>query len=279
MTGLSVVARDAALVACAALAGCSPATIDVVELAPGALFEGLIAHWTFDDGAGKTLTDSTTNKRDGIVFPGAIFQTADAGHPGFGGFLHFYGSAMSEVDVPGFPQPTASWSVAGWIRAPDQNQAVGDGYVTIVSTEIPHTATGPMAGGWELNLRIGMPSNPTNNVSLYQYAYWKGPLDNSYSYQECKCFVAGEWAHIAGVYNADQQTISIYHNGSLVGSDAPEPNILRGTDILYFGRWSFDATSRRLIGDLDDFVIYNRTLTPPEVRQLASAPLPAMPPP
>ena len=48
--------------------------------------------------------------------------------------------------------------------------------------------------------------------------------------------------------------------------------------MLYFGRWSLDTT-RRLLGDLDDFVIYNRALTLPEIKQLARAPLPATPPP
>jgi hypothetical protein len=146
-----------------------------------------------------------------------------------------------------------------------------------MSTEIP-LAAGPPGGGWQLNLRIGTPSDPLNSDSLYQFAYWIGPNANNYSFKECHCFVADEWAHVAGVYDAATQTISIYHDGSLAGSDTQKPGILRGTDTLYFGRWGFD-TGRRLIGDLDDFVIYNRALTPPEVKQLASGPLPATPPP
>ena len=66
--------------------------------------------------------------------------------------------------------------------------------------------------------------------------------------------------------------------GCLASSSAAEQGILPGNDIVYFGRWGFDDT-RRLLGDLDDFVIYNRALTVPEIQQLARAPLPAMPPP
>jgi hypothetical protein len=176
-----------------------------------------------------------------------------------------------------FTQPNGSWSVAGWIRASNNPTPPGT-YATIMSTEIPLTATGPHAGGWQLNLFIGTPSDPMHSVSLFQFAYWIGPNANNYSFEECHCFVPDQWAHIAGVFDADAQTISIYRNGSFVGSDGNAPNIIHGTDTLYFGRWGFD-TQRRLIGDLDDFVIYNRALTAPEIRQLASEPLPVAPPP
>lgn len=263
-----------ALVAVVTVAGCSAGNIDVVELAPGALFEGLIAHWTFDDGAGTTLADSTTNKRDGIVFPGAIFQTADAGHPGFGGFLRFYGSPMSEVDVPGFPKPTGSWSVAGWIRAPGGDTGVS--YATIISTEVPNV------GGWQLNLELAPtpPVDPKNTTSLYQYAFSKGTAaaDGGYNFGNCECFIPNAWVHIAGVFDADMRTILIFHNGILAASAPAEQNILAGTDILYFGRWGFD-NSRRFTGELDDFVIYNRALTQPEIQQLTRAPIPNTPPP
>jgi hypothetical protein len=256
-----------------AIAGCSAGNIDAVELQPGALFEGLIAHWTFDDGAGTTVTDVAGN-HDGT----SLSETATPwipGQSGFGGALRFDGTVQSEVQVPMFPQPTASWSVAGWIRA-SANLTQSGSYATIMSTEIP-LAAGPPGGGWQLNLRIGTPSDPLNSISLYQFAYWIGPDASSYSFEECRCFVADQWAHVAGVYDADTQTISIYHNGSLAGSDTQKPGILRGTDTLYFGRWGFD-TDRRLIGDVDDFVIYNRALTAPEIKQLASGPLATTPP-
>lgn len=263
--GLSRTARVAALIVAAALAGCSAGNIDAVELEPSALFEGLVAHWTFDD-AGTTLTDSTINHHDGMI------EGATTWLPGehFGGALRFMGG---QVVVPIFTHPTASWSVAGWIRAP--NVSTGDLYATVVSTEIPVTPTGPTAGGWELNMRVATPGDPTKATSLYQYAY---PDQGGYSFAECDCFVSDEWEHIAGVFDADAQTISIYHNGSFAVGKASMPNILPGTDMLYIGGWSLDAT-RRLLGDLDDFVIYNRALTQSEIQQLARAPLPATPPP
>jgi len=269
IAGSSAVARGAALIAGVALAGCSPATIDVVELVPGALFEGLIAHWTFDDGAGPTVTDSTGHFNGDLPLtaPTVTWKMANDGHPGFGGFLHFDGGPQSEVQVPSFFQPNqASWSVAGWIRAPPGD--TGDSYATILSTEIP------LVGGWQLNLGLA----PMNTISLYQYAFSKGSGVTDYIFENCECFVPNAWVHIAGVFDADKQTISLYHNGISSGSKPADQTIMHGSDTLYIGRWE-DETSRRLIGDLDDFVVYNRALTPPEIRQLASAPLPVAPPP
>jgi len=249
-----------------AVAGCSAGNIDAIDLAPDALLEGLIAHWTFDESPGATVAaDSTANHHDGTVLPGTTWLPGEH----FGGALHFTGNLTdSEVDVPMFPQPTASWSVAGWIRAPAGD--TGDSYATIVSTEIPGV------GGWQLNLGLApaVPTNPMNTVSLYQYAYSNGTgVTNGYIFKNCECFVPDEWVHVAGIFDADNQTISLYQNGKSSGSKPAAQTILRGSDTLYFGRWQ-DPATRRLIGDLDDFVVYNRALTLPEIQKLASAPLP-----
>ena len=280
ISGSSVLAGVAASIAAAAAGGCSAGAIDAVELAPGALFEGLIAHWSFDDGMGLTLTDSA-HSYDGSLLTDANWKKAEDGHPGFGGFLHFDGSPQSEVRVPFSFQPAASWSVAGWIRALDVPTA--DDYATILSTEIPVNQGGLLAGGWELNFRVGTPTDPVKQKSLYQYAFWTGPRDSDYSFVQCDqdyCYVNEEWTHIAGVYDAEAQMIALYRNGSFVGSESTQPGIgiKLGLPTLYIGRWGYDTTSRLLLGDLDDFVVYDRALTLPEIKQLAQAPLPAMPP-
>ncbi len=118
-----------------AVAGCSAGNVDVVELAPGALFEGLIAHWKFDDGPGATLAaDSTANHYDGTVLAGTGWLPGEH----FGGALHFTGDLTdSEVDVPMFPQPTGSWSVAGAGSRALQRDAAGNSYASIISTDLP----------------------------------------------------------------------------------------------------------------------------------------------
>ena len=104
-------------------------------------------------------------------------------------------------------------------------------------------------------------------------------MTSGYIFQNCECFVPDEWVHVAGVFDADKQTISLYQNGILAGSTRrrTRPSFPAATRSIS-GAGGFDDT-RRLTGDLDDFVVYNRALTLPEIQQLARAPLPATPPP
>jgi hypothetical protein len=245
-------------------AGCSAGPIDAVDLDPKSVWNGLLAHWSFDDGPGATiLTDDSGHNRHGTILAGVTSTSMGQ----FGGALHFDGSTTdSEVDVPNFPQPTASWSVAGWVKAP--NGDTGDTYATIISTEVLNT------GGWQLNLAL----SPTISSSLYQFAFWIGQREtNPYTYNQCQCFVADQWVHVASVLDTETQTLSLYRNGVLTGTTLAPQTITSGNDTLYFGRWPND-NDRRLFGDLDDFVVYGRALAPAEVLQLTRAAVPRAPP-
>ena len=66
------------------------------------------------------------------------------------------------------------------------------------------------------------------------------------------------------MFDADKQTISLYHNGIFAGEPGRRPDHPSGNDDALF-RSLADDDNRRLFGDLDDFVVYNRALTPPEI--------------
>jgi hypothetical protein len=244
-------------------AGCAPGPIDAVELDPTSLEIGLLAHWSFDDGAGATVTDNSGNGHDGTIIAGTWMPAAH-----FGGVLHIEGGAGATpgptgVVVPTFPPPVASWTVAGWVRTPRIN--TGSNYETIVSTELLD------GGGWQLNLRMDMDAIPAN--LFYQFAYWIGPDRGNNTFHNCTCVGApDEWVHIAGVIDRSTNTLSFYRNGALDGSEPATDPIVMASPTLYFGRWPADDL-RNLTGDLDDFVIYNRALTRREIKALASAPL------
>jgi hypothetical protein len=259
---------DVALIAaCGAglAAGCNAGRIEAVGLDPKSPWSNLLAYWSFDDGGGTTLADLSGNGRAGMVLPGATWA------PGrFGGALHFDGTTLAEVNVPSFPQVTGSWSVAGWVNAPAGD--TGDSYATIVSTE------NLQVGGWEFNLRLVPPGAPPASPpvsSLYQFAYWIGPGQSNYVNRECDCFTPSQWVHVAAVLDAGAQTLSFYRNGVFQGSTLAATAVQPGNSTLYFGRWANDD-SRRLTGDLDDFVIYNRPLEQAEVQRLAREPMPPM---
>ncbi|MFF4413860.1 LamG-like jellyroll fold domain-containing protein [Streptosporangium sp. NPDC001559] len=69
-----------------------------------------------------------------------------------------------------------------------------------------------------------------------------------------------EWFHLAGVYDAEAKTATLYLNGAPVKS---EPVAL--------SPWNADATmtlGTRMVGDLDDVRVYQRTLPDPVVAVL-----------
>jgi Concanavalin A-like lectin/glucanases superfamily len=245
------------------LAGCTPGPINAIDLDPTSLTNGLLAHWSFDEGMGSVLHDQSGNGRDGAIVDGSWI-------PGrFASALHF---APGQVTVPSFPQPMVggSWSVAGWVRALADDTGVQ--YTTMVSTELLRQ------GGWEMNLHY--PMNP-----LYQFGYWIGPGESDYIFHDSPSVAVDSWVHLVAVRDGTARTLSFYRNGAFEGLAPAASEILPGTPTLYLARWppdptmpTDDSTMRRsLIGDLDDIAIYNRALAPSEVAALYRSPVPNPP--
>ena len=85
-------------------------------------------------------------------------------------------------------------------------------------------------------------------------------------------FPTGRWVHFAGTKSpgAIGLTSSLYVNGLLVagGGNAATPSFAGG--LLYFGDLGFNQGAFRGTVALDDLRVYNRALTPAEIRLLAS---------
>lgn len=263
----------AAFVAAAAgLCACTPGPIDVIDLDPRTLSSGLIAHWTFDEAGGDTVYD------DGGSDPphNGTLEGGWARIPGrFGGAVHFSSGGAS---VPAFPQPSSgvgSWSVTAWVRTPPELDT-GSTWAAIISNELLRT------GGWQLNIRY--PAAP----AAYQFAYWHGPAEDIYVFQDHPPVMVDRWVHVVGVYDAIQNVAWTYLNGAPVFengvavSKPADQSIKSGTTTLWMARWPPESTllannpsdERRLLGDLDEIAIYNRALGPKEAAALARAPIP-----
>ena len=249
-----------ALVAGVAL-GCGPAPIEVALVAPDPLLNGLVAHWPLDDSAG-TATDHSGNGHDGTLAAGTWITG------NFGGALHF--DSGNAVSVPSFPDASASWSVALWAR-PSSPASGNNLWYTLISTE------NVFKGGWEMNIRL----DPASNI-YYEFAYWIGPGQSDYALVRCTCVVFDQWTHLAAVRDGPGGTLSLYVNGVLQ-STVPQtqpattvlPLILPGSPTLFLGRWLGDA--RLYVGDLDDVVVYDRSLVASEVLRLWTSPVPEPP--
>ena len=212
---------------------------------------GLVAAYSFNEGAGTTLTDLSGNGNTGTIV-GAAWTTAGK----YGNALSFNG-ASSYVDIGNGAslQLTGNMTWSAWINAaanlPD------DGIIA---------AKSDATSGWQLktsrdtgSYTFGSAVTASGGSRVQRYSTTVRSLNT--------------WYYVAGVYNATAQTLDIYVNGVLndgimVGTPpgsqvnaSVNANIGRRTGGLYFN------------GVIDEVRIYNRALTQSEIQADMNTPL------
>jgi len=245
-----------AVVAVGLFSACGSGAIDAVGLTPGALSQGLVAHWTFDEGADNVVQDSSGNHHDGNL-NGSSWSWLSRGR--FGGALHL--EQGDYVAVDSFPSATEGWTVSAWVQIASKDVGMGD--ATVISTEdVFH-------GGWEMNLN----ALPTN--LQYDFGYWTGPGTFDYSaYYPCtNCMRPDQWQHIVAVVDGAGKTLSFYLDGVQQGRREVTQTISPGVSTLYMGRWATADPARLLVGSLDDITIWSRPLVSQEIALLTQAPV------
>jgi len=239
------------------LSACGTGPIDALGLTPGALSDGLEAHWTFDEGSGTAVRDSSGKGHDGTI-NGTTWAWRTDGH--FAGALRL--QQGDYVTVDNFPDATPGWTVSTWINVASAD--VGMGEVTVISTEDVYK------GGWEINLTAD------SSHMEYHFGYWTGPNSNDYlAHWECKnCIHPDQWQHVTAVVDGAALTLAFYLDGVLRHRlPVPHP-ILPGVPTLYMGRWATTSPARLLAGSLDDIAIWSRALMSEEIALLQQAPAP-----
>ncbi len=229
------------------LGACKAEPLEVIVIDPATLDDGLVAHWTFDEGSGAVVHDHSGNGHDGQLTGGTWLTTGR-----FGGALHIEDGAF--VSVGNFPNGTASWSVAAWVRLTDATPST-EQYKTVLSTELEGF------GGWEMNINRSMVQPGAH------FGYWEGAALANYYRVTCYCMAFGEWTHVAASLDGEAGTLSLYVGGVLGASMPVTQPILPGNATLFMGKWA--GLGRLLVGDLDDTLVYSRALFPAEVAELA----------
>jgi hypothetical protein len=238
--------------------GCGPTPLDVVVLPPGSstLHRGLVAHWSFDEGAGLVAHDDSGSGYHGHLV-GAEWTTGR-----FGGGLAFSGGQY--VAVNGFEDPSNAWTVSAWARfgASDLTAPWG----SIVSTEVPGQ------GGWMVYLE-GQVAAPRLN---FEYAPPGSPFLEGTGC--CENLQADAWYHVTAVADPSAASLLVYE-GSQPRAVAPlSATLPPGDPTLFMGSWRFGNDDPRLggflSGTIDDVSIYSRALSQTEIAALDAAPVP-----
>jgi len=189
---------------------------------------GLIAAYSFDEGTGITLADSSGNGWNGTLAngPGWVAGT-------FGNALSLDGVndyvSIGDVDIPG-----NAFTLSIWVK----HDAPQSGWGSIAMKLYTY---GIEAEGNTLYFGIGDGSSWSGTRSL--------PLDT------------GVWQHVAAVFNGSN--MSLWKNGVQVGSTVPAT--LANTNTPFrFGAWT--SSSEFFKGQIDNARLYDRALTSAEIQ-------------
>jgi chitodextrinase len=217
--------------------------------------DGPVAHWKLDEGAGTAVLDSSGRGNLGTLVGSPVWTTGMLGKA-----LSFNGTpGMVSVNGGGSVAnlQTTGMTVAAWI-----NRAAGRGRI------LDKDNNG--AGGWFFAVS-----------SAGNLAFWTNAFAGSSSRNSAVLLATGRWQHVAATWDgsASGANIHLYIDGALSdgasmnASGAPRSDAMTP---LTLGNVP-SVTSYNFKGSLDDLRIYNRILSPAEIRAIADITPPSVP--
>ena len=222
---------------------------------PGGLSAGLLAYYPCEQALETTLPDLSGNSRNAAL---ASSATGDAGFRFSAGkvgkALYLNSSSSAHVVLPsGMLSDACEATIATWVYLNTQKTlqrvwTFSTGANAYIYLTTDHNLSGLMRAG------VTLKTNPDDS------AFVEGP----------SALPATVWTHVAVVFSTTG--LLLYVDGAQVGSTSPaaiRPADLGKTLYDYIGRSNF-SWDPYLDGAIDEFRVYNRALSPTEIRTLAS---------
>jgi chitodextrinase len=210
---------------------------------------GLVAAYGLNEGSGTTIGDSSGN---GIS--GALQSATWTAGGKYGNALSFNGT-NSYVDLgnPAALQLTGSMTVEAWIKA--VADPLNDGQIISKAND---------SGGWQLK------TSPDTGSHTFGAKVSGNAIGKRYSNA---VRALNTWYHVASVYNAATQALSLYVNGVLdngtLQGTVPSLQILQNINVNIgrrTGGYYFN-------GIIDEIRIYHRALTQSEIQSDMNTPV------
>lgn len=225
------------------------------------LLTGLIGHWTFDEGTGTAVADSSGQGYHGTLVNGGTAWTTGQ----FGGALYFsgtVGAGSTRVEIPNTPALqgafTGAITVAAWARVDDIGRDA-----PILAKEGPAGLTF-WFGAFGLNAEGASPGNFGLLLDDGGGQPWTVFDRNQGSVTQ------GTWVHLASTWAGGQ--VTHYLNGVPVAGGASFGGTLSATtDIMAIGAnagYISQGNATAFKGAIDDLYVYDRLLTGVEIGQL-----------
>ena len=208
------------------------------------LTDGLVGHWTFNEGKGLTAYDFSGNDNHGTLVgapdwsENRFFEEDRA--------LEFDGVGdYVDISYTGFPVMT-SITVSAWYRP---NQASGK-YSHLVTRYGPNGIS----------------------FSLYQASsklefYINGGGEANLIISDNDVIIENTWHHIVGIFNGETKNQEVFINGLSAGKRNYNVVLNNSNTNIVIGDSAYHDVSK-FDGQIDEVRIYNRALSPSEVKLL-----------
>jgi alpha-L-arabinofuranosidase len=211
----------------------------------------LVGHWAFDESAGTTAADSSGHNHPLTLLAGAGFGTGVVGPHA----LVVDGTRQQSAVSSGPVIDTGrSFTVSAWVNLSNTN-----GYQTFVSED------GTQVSAFFLQLR----------GDSHRFAFTRLSYDSPSAYGTIATSPIipqpGVWYHLAGVFDASAQTVSLYVNGTLQQT-IDYPASWAATGPLAVGRGFYNGGRVDWVsGSIDDVRAYSGVLSADDIHALAGA--------
>jgi hypothetical protein len=233
---VTAIARDAA--------GHSTTSAAVSITVSNAISAGLVAAYSFDQGAGATATDSSGN-----TLNGSIVEAAWSTSGKFGGALSFDGvNDIVNVADANALDLTTGMTLEAWVRP-----SALTNYRTVIMKDVPGELAYTLYASRETSrpnawVRVGAASQDASGTAAL-------PLN--------------AWSHLAATYNG--ATLNLYVNGTQVASRAIAGSIQASANPLHIGGNA--VWGEYFAGLIDEVRIYNRALSVAEIQSDMNTPI------
>lgn len=212
------------------------------------LEEGLVGYWSFDEGEGSIVFDSSGFSNKGTITVAGIGTSAWVkGKHGYA--LQFNGEKTTNgvyvnCGNNNSLMPMSAITVMAWIKVEPggggcilrkRSESEILGYIFEIESGKIRFVLNPGEGGWKTNRDLG------------------GTTD----------VMTGTWVHVAGTY--DSNTLKVYVNGYLDGVSAYTGSIKPDPDFFYIG-YRETADLDYFKGLIDEVMIYERALSSSEIQ-------------
>jgi hypothetical protein len=198
---------------------------------------GLVASYSFNEGSGTTVSDSSGNSNNGTI-NNASWTTSGK----FGGALVFSGSSYVTVNDSPSLDLSSGMTLEAWV-SPSSTPTT---WSTAIMKEQPSF--------YIYTLYAGSPANQPNAYMMT--AGGKAGIPGP------SALPLNTWSHLAATY--DGATFALYVNGALVATKSAATNLVQASGPLHIG--GNDIWGEYFRGTIDEVRIYNRALAQAEIQ-------------